>query len=206
MVFLNLNKEIKNLIPKRGLLVSIMIGLISVLIIACGGDDEEETTITEVTNQSSTTEETVEETSSDMMYEKEGKSIVEIAVEDGRFTTLVAALQAAELDGVLSGEGSFTVFAPTDDAFGKLPEGTIAGLLEDIPTLKDILLYHVVSGNVFASDVLNLDSAETLQGDTFAIKVMEGKVMVNDSEVIITDIEANNGVIHVIDAVLLPTG
>ena len=133
MVFLNLNKEIKNLIPKRGLLVSIMIGLISVLIIACGGDDEEETTITEVTNQSSTTEETVEETSSDMMYEKEGKSIVEIAVEDGRFTTLVAALQAAELDGVLSGEGSFTVFAPTDDAFGKLPEGTIAGLLEDIP-------------------------------------------------------------------------
>ena len=143
------------------------------MLIACGGNDDNESTISEETSQSTSMEEVVEETSSDMMYEEDGKSIVEIAVEDGRFTTLVAALQAAELDGVLSGEGSFTVFAPTDDAFNKLPEGTVGALLEDIPTLKDILLYHVVSGNVFASDVLNLDSAETLQGDAFSIKVMD---------------------------------
>ena len=204
MIFLNLKKRSKNFFSLRSSIVYMMLGLLSIMLIACGGNDDNESTISEETSQSTSMEEVVEETSSDMMYEEDGKSIVEIAVEDGRFTTLVAALQAAELDGVLSGEGSFTVFAPTDDAFNKLPEGTVGALLEDIPTLKDILLYHVVSGNVFASDVLNLDSAETLQGDTFSIKVMDGKVMVNDSEVIITDIEANNGVIHVIDAVLLP--
>ena len=133
------------------------------------------------------------------------KRIMEIAIDDGRFTTLVTALQAAELDTVLAGEGPFTVFAPTDDAFGKLPEGTVEGLLADIPGLKDVLLYHVVSGNVQAKDVLNLESADTLQGSSFAISVTDGKVMVNESEVIITDIEAVNGTIHVIDAVLLPT-
>ena len=135
----------------------------------------------------------------------ESKTIVDIAAEDGRFTTLVTALQAAGLDSVLAGEGPFTVFAPTDDAFGKLPEGTVEGLLADIPGLKDVLLYHVVSGNVQAKDVLNLESADTLQGSSFAISVTDGKVMVNESEVIITDIEAVNGTIHVIDTVLLPT-
>ena len=134
----------------------------------------------------------------------ESKTIVDIAAEDGRFTTLVTALQAAGLDSVLAGEGPFTVFAPTDDAFGKLPEGTIASLLETIPELKNILLYHVVSGNVLAADVVTLESAVTLQGQTVSISVMGDVVKINDSQVIITDIQGSNGIIHVIDTVLLP--
>jgi uncharacterized surface protein with fasciclin (FAS1) repeats len=136
--------------------------------------------------------------------EEVSKTIVDIAVEDGRFTTLVAALQAAELDSVLAGEGPFTVFAPTDDAFAKLPEGTVASLLETIPALKDILLYHVVSGNVLAADVVTLESATTLQGQTVSVSVMGDVVKINDSQVIITDIQGSNGTIHVIDTVLLP--
>ena len=97
-----------------------------------------------------------------------------------------------------------TVFAPTDDAFGKLPEGTIASLLETIPALKIILLYHVVSGNVLAADVVTLESAVTLQGQTVSISVMGDVVKINDSQVIITDIQGSNGIIHVIDTVLLP--
>ena len=132
------------------------------------------------------------------------KSIVDIAVEDGRFTTLVAAVQAAGLAETLSGEGSFTVFAPTDDAFAALPEGTVEALLADIPALTDILLYHVVDGKVMASDVVALSNAMTLQGQYVDILVEDGKVMIDNAEVIITDIEASNGVIHVIDAVILP--
>jgi uncharacterized surface protein with fasciclin (FAS1) repeats len=117
----------------------------------------------------------------------------------------VAALQAAGLDEALAGEGSFTVFAPTDDAFAKLPAGTIDALLGDIPALTDILLYHVVDGKVMAQDVVGLDDAETLQGAAFMILIDGGTVKLNgDSNVIITDIEAFNGVIHVIDSVLLP--
>jgi uncharacterized surface protein with fasciclin (FAS1) repeats len=133
------------------------------------------------------------------------KSIVDIAVEDGRFGTLVAALQAADLADTLAGEGPFTVFAPTDDAFALLPEGTVEALLEDIPQLTNILLYHVVSGEVFATDVVQLDSAETLLGESVAIMLDGDAVMLNESQVIITDIEASNGVIHVIDSVLLPS-
>jgi transforming growth factor-beta-induced protein len=136
------------------------------------------------------------------------KTIVDIAVEDGRFTTLVAAVQAADLGETLSSEGPFTVFAPTDDAFAALPEGTIEALLADIPALTDILLYHVVPGKVMAADVVGLDgqSAETaLAGKSIDIKVDMGTVYLNEEvKVIITDIEASNGVIHVIDAVLLP--
>ncbi len=131
-------------------------------------------------------------------------SIVEIAVEDGRFTTLVAALQAADLVGTLSGDGPFTVFAPTDDAFAALPEGTVEGLLADIPALTDVLTYHVVSGKVMAADVVQLDSAATLQGSDVAISVDGGNVFINESQVVIPDIVGSNGVIHVIDAVLLP--
>jgi transforming growth factor-beta-induced protein len=136
----------------------------------------------------------------------EAKSIVDIAVEDGRFTTLVAALDAAGLVETLSGEGEFTVFAPVDDAFAALPEGTVESLLEDPQgALKDILLYHVAAGVVPAETVVTLDSATTLQGEPVAIKVMDGQVVLNDSAtVIITDIEASNGIIHVIDAVILP--
>ena len=132
------------------------------------------------------------------------RDIVDTAVADGRFTTLAAALEAAGLVETLKGEGPFTVFAPTDEAFAKLPEGTVEALLQDIPALTDILLYHVVSGEVMAADVVNLESAETVSGKSISIKVMDGKVFLNDSEVIITDIVATNGVIHVIDSVLLP--
>jgi len=133
--------------------------------------------------------------------------IVDTAVADGRFTTLAAALSAADLVDTLKGEGPFTVFAPTDDAFAKLPEGTVATLLlpENLEQLKSILLYHVVSGKVMASDVVTLTSADTVLGQAVTIKVEDGKVYLNDTiEVIITDVEASNGVIHVIDAVLLP--
>ncbi|HRK90807.1 MAG TPA: fasciclin domain-containing protein [Anaerolineales bacterium] len=137
----------------------------------------------------------------------ESNTIVDIAVADGRFTTLVAALQAAELVETLSGEGPFTVFAPTDDAFAALPAGTVEDLLkpENKQALTDILLYHVVSGKVMAADVVGLTSATTVLGKDLTITVTDGKVFLNDTvEVIITDIEASNGVIHVIDAVLLP--
>ena len=132
------------------------------------------------------------------------QDIVDIAVSDGRFTTLVAALQAAELVDTLKGDGPFTVFAPTDDAFNALPDGTIEALLNDIPALTDILLYHVVSGKVMAADVVNLDMADTVLGKSVDISVEGDVVKINDAQVIITDIEASNGVIHVIDAVLLP--
>jgi len=132
------------------------------------------------------------------------KDIVDIAVADGRFTTLVAAVQAAGLVDTLKGEGPFTVFAPTDDAFAKLPEGTVEALLQDIPQLKNILLYHVVPGKVMAADVVKLQSADTALGKPVTIKVEGDAVMVNDAKVIITDIEASNGVIHVIDTVILP--
>ena len=137
---------------------------------------------------------------------KTGKSIAEIAAEDGRFNTLVAAVTAAGLAETLSSEGTFTVFAPTDDAFAALPEGTVESLLEDPQgALTDILLYHVVDSVVPAETVVTLDSATTMQGEDVAIAVVDGEVFLNDSaKVIITDIEASNGIIHVIDAVILP--
>jgi len=134
------------------------------------------------------------------------QTIVDIAVADGRFTTLVAAVQAAGLVETLAGEGPFTVFAPTDEAFAKLPAGTIEELLkpENKQQLTDILLYHVVPGKVMAADVVNLSEAETALGEKVSIKVEDGKVFINDAQVILTDIEASNGVIHVIDTVILP--
>lgn len=134
------------------------------------------------------------------------QDIVDIAVGDGRFTTLVAAVQAAGLVDTLKSDGPFTVFAPTDDAFAKLPAGTIDELLkpENKQALTDILLYHVVSGKVMASDVVNLTSATTVLGKDVTVKVDMGNVYINEAQVIITDIEASNGVIHVIDAVILP--
>jgi transforming growth factor-beta-induced protein len=136
------------------------------------------------------------------------KDIVDTAIADGRFTTLVTAVKAAGLVDTLKGAGPFTVFAPTDDAFAKLPAGTVEGLLKDIPTLKNILLYHVLSGKVMAADVLKLDGKmvdTALAGSQIKISIKDGKVYLNDTvQVIITDIEASNGVIHVIDAVLLP--
>ena len=131
------------------------------------------------------------------------KSIAEVAVAGG-FNTLVAALSAADLVETLSGEGTFTVFAPTDEAFAALPEGMLEGLLADTEALTQILLYHVVGDVVKAETVVTLDEAETLAGDKVSIEVVDGNVFVNDSKVTSTDIEASNGVIHVIDKVLVP--
>ena len=143
--------------------------------------------------------------------EPASKNIVDIAVEDGRFTTLVAAVQAAGLDETLRGEGPFTVFAPTDEAFAALPTGTLDSLLlpENKQQLTDILLYHVVPGKIMAADVTEMDGNmvdTALTGKQIAIKVDMGSVYLNENtKVIITDIEASNGVIHVIDSVLLPS-
>ena len=132
-------------------------------------------------------------------------SIVDTAAADGRFTTLVSALQAAGLTETLNGTQVYTVFAPTDDAFKKLPEGTVATLLKEPEgQLKQILLYHVVPGKVTAAEVVTLTTAKTVQGSNLTISVINGSVKVNNANVIITDINCNNGVIHVIDTVLIP--
>ena len=131
--------------------------------------------------------------------------IVDTAVAGG-FTTLVAAVKAAGLVDTLKGPGPFTVFAPTDAAFAKLPPGTLDSLLkpENKAKLVAILTYHVVPGKVMAADVVKLKTAKTVQGQSLTIKVKDGKVMVNNANVTKTDIEASNGVIHVIDTVLMP--
>ncbi len=129
--------------------------------------------------------------------------IVDTAVSAGSFTTLVAAVQAAGLVDTLKGAGPFTVFAPTDEAFAKLPEGTVDALLKDIPKLTKILTYHVVSGKVLAADVVKLTSAKTVEGSEVKIDASNG-VKINDSTVTTADVAADNGVIHIIDSVLLP--
>ncbi len=134
------------------------------------------------------------------------KDIIDTAVAAGSFKTLAAALTAADLVGTLKGEGPFTVFAPTDDAFAKLPAGTVESLLlpENKEKLIAVLTYHVVPGKVLASDVVKLKSAKTANGGEAMIKVSDKGVMVDAAKVIATDIEASNGVIHVIDSVILP--
>ena len=133
-------------------------------------------------------------------------SIVEIAAGNEDFTTLVAALKAADLVGVLEGEGPLTVFAPTNEAFAALPEGTVETLLkpENKDQLIEVLTYHVVPGAVYAKDVTQLSSATTVQGSDIRINTGMGKVKVDNAKVVMTDIKASNGVIHVIDAVILP--
>jgi uncharacterized surface protein with fasciclin (FAS1) repeats len=130
--------------------------------------------------------------------------IVDTAVAAGNFTTLVAAVKAAGLVDTLKSAGPFTVFAPTDEAFAKLPAGTVEALLKDPAKLKDILLYHVVSGKVMAESVVKMKSAKTVQGGTVKIQAMGGKVMLDNAQVVKTDIGTDNGVIHVIDTVILP--
>ncbi len=130
--------------------------------------------------------------------------IVDTAVNAGSFSTLVAAVKAANLVDTLKGAGPFTVFAPTDEAFAKLPEGTVDALLKDIPKLKKILTYHVVSGKVMAADVVKLKSATTVEGSDVKIDASNGVVKVNDAKVSTADVAADNGVIHIIDTVLIP--
>ncbi len=135
------------------------------------------------------------------------KDIVETAVAAGNFKTLAAALKAADLVDALKGDGPFTVFAPTDEAFSKLPKGTLESLLkpENKSKLAAILKYHVVSGKVMAKDVVKLSEAKTLQGSAAKITVKDGNVSVDKALVTKTDIQTSNGVIHVIDSVILPS-
>ena len=134
------------------------------------------------------------------------KDIVDTAVGAGSFKTLVAAVQAAGLVETLKGAGPFTVFAPTDEAFAKLPAGTVESLLkpENKEKLVAVLTYHVVPGKVMAADVVKLTEAPTVQGSKAKVKVVDGTVMIDNAKVVKTDIETSNGVIHVIDAVILP--
>jgi uncharacterized surface protein with fasciclin (FAS1) repeats len=136
----------------------------------------------------------------------QSKDIVDTAVANGSFKTLAAALTAAGLVDTLKGPGPFTVFAPTDAAFAKLPPGTVESLLkpENRDRLRRVLTYHVVSGKVGSSDAAKVRSAKAVSGDSIAVTVKNGKVMVNDATVVTPDVGASNGVIHVIDAVILP--
>lgn len=134
------------------------------------------------------------------------KNIIEVAVEAGNFKTLVTAIKAADLVSALEGPGPFTVFAPSDAAFAKLPAGTVEGLLGDKAKLASILTFHVISGKVMAADVIKSNGAKpkTLNGETLDIVVRDGKVYVDGAQVVTADIVASNGVIHVIDKVLIP--
>ncbi len=135
------------------------------------------------------------------------KNIVETAIDDGHFTTLVKAVHAADLVDTLSGPGPFTVFAPTDAAFAKLPAGTLESVLQNKEQLTSILTYHVVSGKYMASDVKKIDSVKTVEGGSVKIEVhrlFHRGIKIDDAQVIHPDIECTNGVIHVIDSVMMP--
>ncbi len=134
------------------------------------------------------------------------KDIVDVAAENGSFNTLVAAVKAAGLVETLKGDGPFTVFAPTDEAFAALPAGTVDMLLkpENKDKLVAVLTYHVVPGKIMAAEVMKLNSADTVQGEAVMVGIDHGSVMINKAKVAMPDVEASNGVIHVIDAVLLP--
>jgi len=134
--------------------------------------------------------------------------IIDTAVAAGSFNTLVTAVKAAGLVDTLKGKGPFTVFAPNDEAFAKLPKGTVEGLLKDVPKLKAVLTYHVVAGKVMAADVVKLKTAKTVQGQEVKIDAAKWHLhmnpKINDANVVKADVVADNGVIHVIDKVLLP--
>jgi len=138
------------------------------------------------------------------MSQRAEKDIVDTAVGAGQFKTLVKLVQEAGLVDALRGEGPFTVFAPTDEAFAKLPKKQVDALLKDKEALRRVLLYHVVQGKVMSSDVVKLRTAKTLQGQNINIRVRNNVVRINDAKVIKADIVCSNGVIHVIDKVILP--
>jgi uncharacterized surface protein with fasciclin (FAS1) repeats len=132
-------------------------------------------------------------------------NLLETAVKAGNFNTLLKAVKATKLDEeILNTPGSYTLFAPTDEAFAKLPQGTIEALLQDIPKLKKIVAYHVSFGDVRSDDLAQIDEAPTVEGSVLAIESADGKIKVNDANVLKTDILTDNGVIHVIDQVLMP--
>jgi len=173
--------------------VLLVVGIGAWALVSMGSNQEE------TTNTASTTT-TQESTNTTPMEEK---NIVQTAIAAGSFSTLVTAIQTADLVDTLSGPGPFTVFAPTDAAFAKLPAGTVEALLADKSKLASILTYHVVAGKVMAADVVKLTSAKTVQGQNVTIDASNG-VKVNNANVTTTDIVTSNGIIHVIDTVLLP--
>ena len=188
----------------------------TLVLTGCASAEEEvveETTeevVEETTDES--TEETMEEETSEESMEEEASpaapgDIVAVASEAGSFTTLVAAVEAAGLVETLQGDGPFTVFAPTDDAFAALPEGVVDALLleENLEVLQQILTYHVVPAEVFSADVTTGD-VETVEGSTIAVEVGDQVTLNGSATVVTTDVEASNGVIHVIDQVILPEG
>lgn len=179
-----------------------LLAILSLVVAACGESESAsaDTVSTDTTVAATETTEAMEE-DDDMA---ESNTIVDIAVADGRFDTLVTAVTEAGLVDTLSGEGPFTVLAPTDDAFAALPEGLLDTVLADQDLLTSILTYHVIDGAVPAATVVTLDGATTLQGEDITIVVDGDTVTINGATVVITDIEASNGIIHVIDAVLLP--
>jgi uncharacterized surface protein with fasciclin (FAS1) repeats len=177
-----------------------LLAVLSLVLAACA-DSEDASADTVATDTTAVTETTEAMEEDDMA---ESNTIVDIAVADGRFDTLVTAVTEAGLVETLSGEGPFTVLAPTDDAFAALPEGLLDTVLADQDLLTSILTYHVIDGAVPAATVVTLESATTLQGEDIAIVVDGDTVTINGATVVITDIEASNGIIHVIDAVLLP--
>jgi uncharacterized surface protein with fasciclin (FAS1) repeats len=203
--------------PNRRFAVRLLalLGVLSLVAVACGDDgddDAADTPTTEATDEETTTTESMDDEEEMDEEEMAEDDIVDTAIAAGDFTTLVAAVQAAGLEETLRGDGPFTVFAPTDDAFAALPAGTVDTLLAD-PTgdLADILTYHVVEGEVLAADVVGMDGQEvtTVNGGTFTVGVDGDAVTLTDAQgntvnVVTTDIVTSNGVIHVIDAVLMP--
>jgi uncharacterized surface protein with fasciclin (FAS1) repeats len=162
--------------------------LASLAMVACGGDDDEAAPTPIPTAPPAAA----------------SGDIIEVATAAGNFTTLARALEAAGLVETLKGDGPFTVFAPTDAAFAALPAGTLDDLLADRDQLTKVLTYHVVAGKVTSDQVASLTQATTVEGSTLRIKVENGKVMIDDATVTTADVEATNGVIHVIDRVLIP--
>lgn len=183
----------------RLLLISIFAGI---LMLGCGGSSDD----TETADTADTSGAEDDGMTDDMGAEEASADIVDTAVGAGQFSTLVAAVQAAGLEETLRGPGPFTVFAPTDEAFAALPEGTVDELLlpENRERLQAILTYHVVSGDVRAADVAGMSSAPTVQGSELSISTEGGGVMVGEANVVQADVAASNGVIHVIDRVLIP--
>ena len=179
----------------------VLLAALALVLAACGSADDEGAAAETTVADSTATTEAMSETTEAMA---EAGTIVDVASDAGTFTTLLQAAEVAGLVDTLNGEGPYTVFAPTDEAFAALDPATLEALLADPEALSQVLLYHVVSGEVMAADVVGLESASTVEGSDLPITVDGDVVMVGDATVVTTDIEASNGVIHEIDQVLIP--
>jgi uncharacterized surface protein with fasciclin (FAS1) repeats len=194
-------------------------GLLALAVSSCGGEKTAENAATTTSTVETTVDSTAMMSDSARMAKPEGvmvdgvamtpdKTIVQNAVQASSVTTLVKAVQAAGLDGTLSGPGPFTVFAPTNDAFNKLPNGALAGLMkpESKDKLKGVLTYHVIAGRLLAQDLKDGQQLTTVNGEKITVSVKEGKVMINNATVQTPDVISSNGVTHIIDNVLLHEG